>query len=37
MYVQNHTQDRLYSRKLNEISQCYFTHVSQRYGEAKSI
>jgi len=30
-------QDRLNCRNHKEISQCYFPHVSQRYGEAKSI
>jgi hypothetical protein len=35
--MQNHTQDRLYCRKHNGILQCYFAHVSQRCGEAKSV
>jgi len=30
-------EDHLCYRKHNEISQCYFEHVSQRYGEAKSV
>jgi len=30
-------QDRVYSRKHNEIAGCYFANVSQRYGETKSI
>jgi len=30
-------EDRLCYRKHNGIAQCCFEHVSQRYGEAKSI
>jgi hypothetical protein len=30
-------EDRMYYRKHNGIVQCYFEHVSQRYGEAISI
>jgi hypothetical protein len=31
------SEDRLYHRKHNGIAQCYFEHVSQLYGKAKSI
>jgi hypothetical protein len=30
-------QDRLYCRKHNGIARCHSAHVSQRYGEVKSI
>jgi hypothetical protein len=36
VYVE-HSEDCLYYRKHNEIAQCYFEHVLQRYGEAKPI
>jgi hypothetical protein len=31
------SEDRLYYRKHNEITQFYYEHVSQRCGEAKSV
>jgi len=36
VYVER-SEDRLYYRKHNGIAPCYFKHVSQPYGEVKSI
>jgi hypothetical protein len=36
-YTSKSLEDRLCYRKHNGIAQCYFEHVSQRYGEVKSI
>jgi len=36
VYVE-HSEDHLYYQKHNRIVWCYFEHISQRYGEAKSI
>jgi len=30
-------EESLYYRKHEELAQCYFEHVSHRYGEPKSI